>query len=306
MTTAFAVLFDLAVEIQSDPRYAKLTSHHDSDRNAVRTRMKWAILQSVMPGEAALIRWQRLRIFCLNYINRAQPAVHLDAVKRMLTTIENAYSGEVERIEALANLQANQLGGSRPEEFIRALKLLTAKDPYPALGNLNYLDWLDERWLYWLGQRVEDLEENALLQDIDVLSKNPETKIPGMGLALAANLMADTGLSAFAKPDLHVLPVVRLLRFSVENRDEERHAFKGLIRISKIEHQILSREPDFAWLSDAGGLWPRFLDRLIYLIGSDNFNLDGVKQKIGAPKRRSLMRQALFETGLLDGRYGEF
>ena len=90
---------------------------------------------------------------------------------------------------------------------------------------------------------------------------------------------------------------------SIERRDEERHAFAGLIRIARIEDQVLCQDDEFGWIQAAGGLRPRFLDRLIYLIGSDNFKLDGVKNKRQAPQRRALMRQALLEKGLLDGRY---
>ncbi len=303
MSTAFATLFELAIEIQADPRLARLTYHHDPDREAVRARLKRAILQDVMPGESALTRWQRLRIFCRNHVNRAQPAVPDTVVLEMLDTIERVHAGDDDRIQALASVQASGLRGSRPQEFVDAVARITSSTTWQALGQQTCLDWLDQRWIYWANQQVRDLAVEPLLRDLDLLSRNPETKIPGMGLPLAANFMADMGLGAFAKPDLHVLPIVSLLQLSIERRDEERHAFAGLIRIARTEDQALRHNLEFAWIQEAGGLWPRFLDRLIYLIGSDNFKLDGSKNKRQAPQRRALMRQALLEAGLLDGRY---
>lgn len=303
MTTAFATLFDLAIELQADPRLARLTRHHDPNREAVRARLRRAILQDVMPGESAMTRWQRLRIFCRNHVNRAQAAVRDSVVCEMLDNIERNHASEDGRIQALASVQASQLRGSRPQEVVAAVARITSPTRWPVLGQQTYLDWLDQRCIYWAHQRVQDLAVEPLLHDLDLMSRNPETKIPGMGLPLAANFMADMGLGAFAKPDLHVLPIVSLLQLSIERRDEERHAFAGLIRIARIEDQVLCQDDEFGWIQAAGGLRPRFLDRLIYLIGSDNFKLDGVKNKRQAPQRRALMRQALLEKGLLDGRY---
>lgn len=303
INTVFATLFDLAMALQTEPRHAHLTRHHLPDADAVRLRLQKAILQDVMPGEAATSRWQRLRIFCFNHINRAQPAVKASAIRDMLHTIEAKHPTEGERIQALAQVKAAQLQGSRPQEFIQALARILDPHPKAALGQMNYLDWLDERWTCWSAQSVQHLSVDALLQDIDLLSHNPETKIPGMGLPLAANFMADMGLGAFAKPDLHVMPIIGLLQLSIDRRDEDRQAFGGLIKIAQIEDRILHGDARFEWLQAAGGLKPRFLDRLIYLIGSDNFHLDGVKNKRHAPQRRLLMRQALLQGGLLDGRY---
>ena len=84
MPTVFSTLFELAIELQSDPSLSRLTRHHDPDRASVRARLQRAIRQGVMPDEAALTRWQRLRIFCRNHVNRAQPAVSDRVVKELL------------------------------------------------------------------------------------------------------------------------------------------------------------------------------------------------------------------------------
>ena len=94
-------------------------------------------------------------------------------------------------------------------------------------------------------------------------------------------------------------PIINLLQL----RSGEEAAFRGLVKIAQAENERLSRKPEFAWIAQQGGLWPRFLDRLIYLIGSDNFRLDGRKNKQQAPKRRDMMRDALIDGGLVDARY---
>ena len=70
-------------------------------------------------------------------------------------------------------------------------------------------------------------------------------------------------------------------------------AFKGLVKIAQIEQEKLSRNSKFQWLNDQGGLFPRHLDRLIYMIGSDNFLLNSEQSKRHAPDRRQLIKDAL-------------
>jgi hypothetical protein len=59
--------------------------------------------------------------------------------------------------------------------------------------------------------------------------------------------------------------------------------------------QSLAEKLDFDWLAREGGLDPRHIDRLIYLIGSDNDGLGGRKKKNEAPQCRGLMTQTLRE-----------
>ena len=299
MSTAFEILYGLAIEIQVNPRFSSLTRHHDPARDIVETRLQQAICQLVMPDERVESPWQKLRIFCLNYVNRAQAAVSEDEVRRLLAQVEQAHADDEDRFAAIAGMARTSLQGRRATELVDAIAQLTSPEPVPALGHLSYMDWISQRWFYWVNRQVDQLDADELLADIAVLSDNKATKVKGMQLALAANLFADLGLGAFAKPDLHVTPVINLLQL----RHGEEAAFRGLVRIAQAENQRLRRRQEFSWLAREGGLWPRFLDRLIYLIGSDNFALDGRKNKRHAPKRRELMRDALIEGGLVDARY---
>ncbi|MFY8103752.1 MAG: hypothetical protein ACOVK6_06580 [Ramlibacter sp.] len=303
MPSAFRVLFDLALRVRLDPALRALTRHPATDGAAVEADLRRSILRDVMPGEAALTRWQKLRIFCLNLVNRSQPPLSAQDVLALLDGIEAAHADDDGRIRALGSMNGDGQPGRRPQDFFAAVRRVTSPQPLPALGHLTYLDWIEQRWVYWIAQPAHALQADALLADLDVLSLHPATKIKGMGLPLAANFMADIGVPAFAKPDLHVMPIIGLLQLSIERNDEERDAFRGLVRIARAENEALRHDRGFAWLQEAGGLRPRHLDRLIYLVGSDNFHLDGRRNKRQAPPRRALMRSALIDAGLVGGHY---
>lgn len=299
MSTAFEILYGLAIEIQVDHRHSRLTQHHDPDRAAVEARLRQSICQLVMSGEDIHSPWQKLRIFCRNYVNRAQPAVTDAEVLRLLAQVEQAYASDDDRFSAIAGIARRSLQGKRANELVAAIEQLTSPDAIPTLGDLSYMGWISQRWFHWADQRADRLDAEALLSDLAVISENKATRVKGMKLALAANFFADLGLGAFAKPDLHVTPIINLLQL----RTGEEAAFRGVVKIAQAENERLSRKPEFAWIAQQGGLWPRFLDRLIYLIGSDNFRLDGRKNKQQAPKRRDMMRDALIDGGLVDARY---
>jgi hypothetical protein len=299
MHTAFEILYDLAIELQVRPQFEALTSHHYTNRAAVEARLRRSILHTLMPGEAVGTRWAKVRIFCRNYVNRAQPAVTGEQMLALLKTAEQRHGNDEERVAALPQLARESFRGPRIQELVTALQQITTSTGHAALGGLSYLEWIESRCLRWVSQPTQDLDADELLQEIRVLSADKPTKIPGMGLPLTANFFADMGLTAFAKPDLHVTPIVNLLTLG----SGETEAFCGLIRIAKEESIRLANHHRFAWLQEAGGLRPRLLDRLIYLIGSDNFALDGTKCKRQAPERRRLMRDALISGGLVTSIY---
>jgi hypothetical protein len=76
-----------------------------------------------------------------------------------------------------------------------------------------------------------------------------------------------------------------------------------LVKIVQIEREKLSRNSKFQWLNDQGGLFPRHLDRLIYMIGSDNFLLNSEQSKRHAPDRRQLIKDALVSGGMVSAKY---
>lgn len=302
MTTSFQTLYDLAIELQVNPDLQKLTFHNNGlARDDVEARLRRSILTLNMQDEQAGTPWDNVRVFCRNLVNRAQPAVRDNDVKNLLRAVEGECDSYHARIKALPVMAATMLRGNRAEAYVRAVRTLTSDRVYSELGGTTLLEWLDQRWLYWVNKSVESLNVDELLSDIDVLSEMRSTKIEGMGLPLAANFFADIGLPAFAKPDLHVTPIINILLL----QDGARAAFRGIVKIAQIENEILSHNKRFSWLAEFGGLYPRYLDRVIYLIGSDNFNLDGVKKKREAPTRRKMMRDALIEAGLVQARYSK-
>lgn len=299
MSTVFETLYSLAIELQINPEHKTLTRHHNLDRDIVENRLQNSILTLVMPGENINSSWQILRIFCLNLVNRAQAPVSEMEVKKLLDFVEMNYEQDSDRIANISRVAGERLVGNRSEHFIIAIKKVTSQECLAALGNRNYLEWISQRWIYWVNQHVDDLDTEELLKDINILSSSRITKIKGMGLPLASNFFADLGLIVFGKPDLHVTPIINLLCLD----SGEEAAFRGLVKIAKLDNRRLHLTRRFEWLDGGGGLHPRYLDRLIYLIGSDNFLLNGVKNKQKSPLRRKLMIEALIQAGHIKSDY---
>ena len=299
MTTVFEILYDLAIELQSNPSFKALTRHHNPDKASVESRLRNGICQILMMGESVDSKWGKTRIFCRNYVNRAQAVITLKQMLSLLSSVENLHPTEDERLAALANTAAATFDVKRKNELVLALEMVTSNEKIPSLNHQTYLEWIEDRWFYWVNQQVQALDSEELLSDLRVLYFNIKTKIPGMGLPLAANFFADMGVTVFVKPDLHVTPIANMLTLSAGEVD----AFKGLVKIAQIEQEKLSRNSKFQWLNDQGGLFPRHLDRLIYMIGSDNFLLNSEQSKPKAPDRRQLIKDALVSGGMVSAKY---
>jgi len=52
MTTVFEILYDLAIELQSNPSFKALTRHHNPDKASVESRLRNGIWQTLMMGES--------------------------------------------------------------------------------------------------------------------------------------------------------------------------------------------------------------------------------------------------------------
>ena len=303
MLTVFELLYDLAIEIQLNPNLSYLTAHGGRDRSQVEAQLQSAIAESVMPGERTETRWHKVRIFCRNYVNRAMPFTSSDRMLNMLDEYEQLHSLQEFQPDAfLAFTQEYFKNTTKSSDFNAALYKFTSTEPIAAFQNLSYMEWVEQRWLYWVNKSVQTINANEVLGDVSVLSFNEDTKLKGIGLPLAANYFADMGLTAFAKPDLHVLPLIQLL--TLEEGDS--NALKSIIRICQAEDQALRSQSRFNWITNLGGLWPRYLDRIIYLIGSDNHLLNGVRNRQSAPERRALMRKALIQNNLVTARHAVF
>jgi hypothetical protein len=299
MTTVFEILYDLAIELQSNPSFKALTRHHNPDKVSVESRLRNGIFQTLMMGESVDSKWGKTRIFCRNYVNRAQAVITPKQMVSLLATVEDLHMSEDDRLAALVNTASDSFEVKRKNELLLALEMITSQEKIPSLNHQTYLEWIENRWIYWVNQRFHALNSDELLSDLRVLYFNIKTKIPGMGLPLAANFFADMGVSVFVKPDLHVTPIANMLTLSAG----EVEAFKGLVKIVQIEREKIGRNSKFQWLNDQGGLFPRHLDRLIYMIGSDNFLLNSEQSKRHAPDRRQLIKDALISGGMVSARY---
>jgi hypothetical protein len=299
MLTVFEILYDLAIELQSNPSLKSFTLHHSPDRATVEARLQDGILHTLMMDESITSKWGKTRIFCRNYVNRAQGVVTPKQMVSLLATVEKLHPSDDERLAALASTAAATFDVKRKNELVFALEKITSIEKLASLNHQSYLEWVENRWTYWINQKVDSMVIDELLNDLQVLYLNPITKIPGIGLPLAANFFADMGVTMFVKPDIHVTPIANMLTLS----DGEIEAFKGLVKIAKSEREKLRKISKFHWLNEQGGLYPRHLDRLIYMIGSDNFLLNSQQSKRYAPNRRQLMRNALISGGLVSATY---
>lgn len=297
MCTSFEALYDLALDLTSgkNPDITRLSAHRGQQRDEAERQLRNDILCAVMPGETVENEWGVIRIFCLNLVNRSQPPVSTECVRVWLDLAEQASSDTAVRLEALlqAITASNEKGANKVGNALRAF---TKKDA--VFGDDTCLAWLMDRAGYWKKQRVENLDGDALLKDLKKIYEHEDFE--GMGLPLTANLFADIGVPAFAKPDLHVMPIISLLALIEPDHED---VFKAIVEIAKCEAAEVATKPDFAWLVQAGGLYPRHLDRLIYLIGSDNRSLNGRKLKSAAKLRRQMMIKALREQAFINSRY---
>lgn len=280
----FCTLYDLAIRLLTahpEEALGRLTDHHCPNAQTAEGLLRRAILQRTMPGEQASDDWGILRIFMRNLVNRAQAPLAPATLAAWLDDIEARHDEVPSRVSALVRAVADH------PKLSMSLTAFLDRDRAPG-DHESYSDWLVDRIAHYSRQSVARLDARELLDDLDTLARDPATKIPNMGLALASNLFADLGIRASAKPDLHVLPTLS----SVVGRTLKPSAcIEHVIAIAKAEAPILAQSSRFDWLQ--GGLYPRDVDRIIYLIGSDNFRLDGRRRKRAAPRRRELMMQAL-------------
>lgn len=311
MKTVFETFYTLAVDMLHIPELAHLTAHHRKTRAEAEAIVQAAVLLPCMPGESpgAGTPWSYVRVFARNYVNRAQPFVASTVMYDLLNAVELETEDLAARVELLIT-QLKGVVGSRADAFAATIRKLTSATQYEEFGAKSYLQWIEERWVYYqnywdYGREQRELDVDELLRDIDYLSSHKNTGLSGIGLPLAANYFADLGLSVFAKSDVHTVPIISLLSLSVETKDRTRACFKDLIRIAQHERNELMHNRNFHWIH--GGLYPRNLDRIIYLIGSDKFQPEHSEKqkKVMAPQRRLLMRNALIREGLLTSEYIE-
>jgi hypothetical protein len=280
----FVTMFDLALQLLTaspDSPIGRLTRHYHSAESAARATLQAAILQRAMPGEDPSTRWGVVRVFMRNLVNRAQAPMSGEAMLALLNHISAEHLPESDRIAALTRSVA---GNIRLRASLGAL-LDPGRAPDCAQ---DYVEWLQRRVAHYSQMPVADIQADYVLRDLQSIASRPDTKIPNMGIPLAANLLADLGVRVVGKPDLHVLPTISAALGTPVSAEE---CIRQLIRMAQQEAPSLGADPAFHWLD--GGLYPRDIDRVIYLVGSDNHMLDGNRRKRSAPARRQLMADVL-------------
>ncbi len=289
MSLVFSSLYELALELLTAPSGSPLykwTAHHFAEHVDAEGILRLAILKDTMPGESNQTDWGITRIFMFNLINRAQAPMTWEKLHEILEAVQSdCISGKSDDLHALllerlannAKLSASLSAYFKPE-----------RAPF---GASSYSEWLSTLIKQYADTTVDQLDPSKVLKDIRAISKDQLTRIPNMGIPLAANLLADLGIKASVKPDLHVRPTIRGLTGNAKLSDAA--IIQSIIVLAQEEAPRLREMHEFAWLNEAGGLYPRHIDRLIYLIGSDNFFLNGRKDRFHAPLRREWILKSI-------------
>lgn len=281
----FETLFDLSIRMLTAPpksELGRLTSHHCHGTTEAEALVRAAVLTRTMPGEDPGTRWGILRVFMRNLVNRSQPPITSQAMLRCLNEVSSLDHDEALRTARLIKAVA---GSVMLSESLRAVL-----DPGRAPdGRSDYLDWLGARIEEYIDMPVADINAVHVLDQLCHMASDQRTKIPNMGIRLASNLFADLGIRVVGKPDLQVLPTVRGMLGADSLTPQA--CIREIIRLSQEDAPFVAAEGRFNWLE--GGLYPRDVDRMMYLIGSDNFRLDGTQLKGAAPRRRAMMLEAL-------------
>ena len=288
----FEALYDLGLQLLTaapDSDLGRLTVHHCISREEAEMVLRSAVLQRTMRGEEPSTRWGVLRVFMRNLVNRAQSPMPAQEMESLLNDISSKFQDELLRTKELADrLEISP----RLRQSLRAVL-----EHGHAPGNCNdYIQWLTERIEEYRDVSVASIDPQRVLHQLRQVACDRPTKIPNVGIALAANLFADLGIRVVGKPDLHVIPTMAWL-MGVDTLKPEA-CIAEIIRISQNEAPRLQAGHRFDWLD--GGLYPRDLDRMIYLIGSDNFRLNGTQRKHCAPKRRQRMIEVLSQVREFD------
>jgi|SaaInlV_120m_DNA_4_1040238.scaffolds.fasta_scaffold06601_1 hypothetical protein len=130
------------------------------------------------------------------------------------------------------------------------------------LGIFSGLNYLNSRnWdLY-----EQATKENLSYREVDALIQKTQKVIPGYGYALAGSFLADLGGSSFVKDDTHVEDCMTAISKNL-NTPEKR--VEAVIKSAK-----------------AFNTEPRFIDKVMYIAGSGNLPLIGIKLKCPIKKR---------------------
>lgn len=287
----FSNLYFLAHSILTSSRSSslgRLSKHSGLSESDAHSVLRQAILQATMPGERGDTAWAVVRVFMRNLVNRAFAPVNGDEMRALLTDVQAQKRPEegTVQFEQAMNLLASKLA-QRSTSLAASLNTLRTVSP---LVGQSYISWLMQKASEYSATPTGQLDPERVLADVRIIASEQPTKIPNMGVALAANLLADIGAPAFAKPDKHVLLSIAAL-MPADDRVTPESCIRKIIEIAQDEAPLLLKDPDFEWMTN--GLCPRHLDRLIYLVGSDNYLLDGKQNKRWAPLRRELIRTVL-------------
>lgn len=333
--TVFETLYDLALDIRTNPHLGHLTNHSTNDRARAEADLQRALLSMSTVLPPCSHRWDIVRAFTLNFLagglkltNNFRHFVNDQLLKThsqyQMKVLNNPIPYLISHLRIAATNPpklAWQLAGADFKHIaILAdwIDIFTAHTN-PSINCPSWLDWVIDRKIFWAHKIFAQISIDDLKLDIMtfILLPNNTRRFPGMGFALGANFFADIGIVWFTKPDLHVNGILRLLGLLARDGDADERNFDAIIELTRIEartinligrfHFLRNIDPSFV-IGDnpapcAPKLYPRQMDRLIYLIGSDNHLLNGNKNRRQSKVRHQLMVERLVQAGILGAAY---
>lgn len=339
-TTVFETLYDLALDIRTKPHLAHLTVHHTACRCEAERALQEALLSMSTVPASCNQRWDIVRAFALNFFAGARKVNNIfrTVVTNKISCVQKRFTGGcadnpeeflISEFQKIANSTASLDGWGKTDTehlkvLIKSLERFTQCADAPKNQSWkktqSWADWAVERRGYWIKKSNNNINIDCqaikcLIHDINLLTKLPhgaqkrptgKARFDGMAFALGANFFADIGLVWFVKPDLHVNGIIKLLGLLAREGDDDKRNFSAVIELTKIEATIINEHHRFRFLDNrswGSGLYPRQLDRLIYLIGSDNHSLDDNKNKQQSKERHKLMVERLVQAGFLGAAY---
>jgi len=135
-----------------------------------------------------------LRVFMRNLVNRAQSPMPAQAMESLLNDISSQFQSELLRTKNLADHIENNAR-------LRQSLLAVLEHGHAPDGCGDYIQWLSARIEEYRHMSVASIDPESVLHQLRQVAHDRPTKVPNVGIALAANLFADLGIRVVGKPD---------------------------------------------------------------------------------------------------------
>ena len=301
MTTVFETFEGLLVELWSSPECRSLTDHPVETIDEAVLRYRETVLDIVGDGLDVVEPEPPASIDIAATLMKQYvgPWGGVYDTKRCGEIISAIRSADDEGWREQLHESLGQLGGSRrPPAVVRAVQRFISAEPHAELGGSTYLEWTRMVWGRWQGRRIEVIDIDELVRDLDVLATDETTRLPGLGIDRATSFLADLDLQCFCRIDQTIMPVLSSIFFD----DDPRSVFRSFVAMTKEESRRIGDRRRWQWLPP-GGLSPQLLEKVVRLYVTDDLHLPGYGNRQGMRERIQRARRALVRSEIIRSRY---